>query len=43
MTPSLRDKIIAVCDHKIAEKGPQVGVSLVAGLTCVRSSAQVCG
>lgn len=30
MTPSLRDKIIAVCDRKIAQKGPEVGVSFYA-------------
>jgi hypothetical protein len=30
MTPSLRDRIIAVCDRKIAEKRPDVGVSFYA-------------
>ncbi|MBE0580259.1 DUF6500 family protein [Devosia sp.] len=30
MTPSLRDKIIAVCDRKIAQKGPEVGLSFYA-------------
>ncbi len=30
MRPSLRDKIIAVCDRKIAQKGPDVGLSFYA-------------
>ena len=30
MTPSLRDKIIAVCDRKIAQRGPEVGLSFYA-------------
>ncbi len=30
MTPSLRDKIVAVCNRKIAEKGPNVGLSFYA-------------
>ncbi|WP_412557760.1 DUF6500 family protein [Thalassospira sp. MIT1370] len=30
MRQSLRAKIIAVCDHKIAQKGPDVGVSFYA-------------
>lgn len=30
MTPSLRDKIIEVCNKKIAQKGPAVGVSFYA-------------
>ena len=30
MTPALRDKIVAVCDHKIAAKGPDVGLSFYA-------------
>lgn len=30
MRPSLRQKIIAVCDRKIAEKGPNVGLSFYA-------------
>jgi hypothetical protein len=30
MTPSLRDKIIAVCNRKIAEKGAEVGLSFYA-------------
>lgn len=30
MTPWLRDKMIAVCDRKIAEKGPDVGLSFYA-------------
>ncbi|MBX2833252.1 MAG: hypothetical protein KTR23_19165 [Rhodospirillales bacterium] len=30
MRQSLRDKIIAVCDRKIAEKGPNVGLSFYA-------------
>ena len=30
MRPSLRDKIIAVCDRKIAEKGADVGLSFYA-------------
>ncbi|WP_299890946.1 DUF6500 family protein [uncultured Lacinutrix sp.] len=30
MTPSLRDKIIAVCNKKIAQKGDAVGISFYA-------------
>jgi hypothetical protein len=30
MRPSLRDKIVAVCDRKIAEKGANVGLSFYA-------------
>lgn len=30
MRQSLRDKIIAVCDRKIAQKGPGVGLSFYA-------------
>lgn len=30
MTPNLRDKIIEVCDRKIAAKGPSVGLSFYA-------------
>jgi hypothetical protein len=30
MTPSLRNKMIAVCDRKIAEKGADVGLSFYA-------------
>jgi len=30
MRQSLRDKIIAVCDKKIAQKGPEVGLSFYA-------------
>ena len=30
MTPSLKTKIIAVCDKKIAQKGTNVGVSFYA-------------
>jgi len=30
MRQSLRDKIIAVCDKKIAQKGPNVGLSFYA-------------
>lgn len=30
MRPALRSKIIAVCDRKIAEKGPDVGLSFYA-------------
>ena len=30
MTPALRDKIVAVCDRKIAAKGPDVGLSFYA-------------
>lgn len=30
MRQSLRDKIIAVCDRKIAQKGPEVGLSFYA-------------
>jgi len=30
MRQSLRDKIIAVCDKKIAQKGPDVGLSFYA-------------
>jgi hypothetical protein len=30
MTPSLRDKLIAVCNRKIAEKGAEVGLSFYA-------------
>lgn len=30
MTPSLRAKMIAVCDRKIADKGPGVGLSFYA-------------
>lgn len=30
MTPSLKAKIIEVCDKKIAQKGPNVGVSFYA-------------
>jgi hypothetical protein len=30
MRPALRDKIVAVCDRKIAEKGPDVGLSFYA-------------
>ena len=30
MRPTLRDKIVAVCDRKIAEKGPDVGLSFYA-------------
>ena len=30
MTPSLRDKILAVCDKKIAQKGDAVGLSFYA-------------
>ncbi len=30
MTPSLRAKMIAVCDRKIAEKGADVGLSFYA-------------
>ncbi|WMW80875.1 DUF6500 family protein [Undibacterium cyanobacteriorum] len=30
MRPALRDKIIAVCEKKIAQKGAQVGVSFYA-------------
>ncbi|MBC06692.1 DUF6500 family protein [Thalassospira sp.] len=30
MRQSLRDKIIAVCDRKIAQKGPDVGLSFYA-------------
>lgn len=30
MRPSLRDKIVAVCNRKIAEKGPEVGLSFYA-------------
>ena len=30
MRPALRDKIIAVCEKKIAQKGEQVGVSFYA-------------
>ena len=30
MRQSLRDKIIAVCDKKIAQKGPKVGLSFYA-------------
>ena len=30
MTPSLKDKIRAVCDKKIAQKGDNVGVSFYA-------------
>ena len=30
MTPSLRDKIIAVCDRRIADKGADVGLSFYA-------------
>ena len=30
MTPALREKMIAVCDRKIAEKGPAVGLSFYA-------------
>lgn len=30
MQPSLRQKIIEVCDRKISEKGPSVGLSFYA-------------
>ena len=30
MTPALRDKMIAVCDRKIARSGPDVGLSFYA-------------
>ncbi|BAO76486.1 DUF6500 family protein [Winogradskyella sp. PG-2] len=30
MTPNLKAKIIEVCDKKIAQKGPKVGVSFYA-------------
>lgn len=30
MHPSLKQKIIAVCDKKISEKGPDVGLSFYA-------------
>ncbi|KZC99395.1 MULTISPECIES: DUF6500 family protein [unclassified Thalassospira] len=30
MRQSLRDKIIAVCDRRIAQKGPEVGLSFYA-------------
>ena len=30
MTPGLKDKIIEVCDKKIAQKGPNVGLSFYA-------------
>ncbi len=30
MTPELKDKIIAVCDKKIAQKGDNVGLSFYA-------------
>jgi hypothetical protein len=30
MRPTLRNKIMAVCDRKIAEKGPDVGLSFYA-------------
>lgn len=30
MRPELREKIIAVCDKKIAAKGPDVGLSFYA-------------
>lgn len=30
MRPSLRDKIIETCDRKIAQKGPNVGLSFYA-------------
>lgn len=30
MTPELRDKIIAVCEKKIASKGDNVGISFYA-------------
>ena len=30
MTPALRDKIVAVCDSKIAAKGSDVGLSFYA-------------
>jgi hypothetical protein len=30
MRQSLRDKIIAVCDRKVAQKGPEVGLSFYA-------------
>lgn len=30
MRQSLREKIIAVCDKKIAQKGPEVGLSFYA-------------
>jgi hypothetical protein len=30
MTPSLRDRMIAVCDRKIADRGPDVGLSFYA-------------
>nr|WP_295890765.1 DUF6500 family protein [uncultured Devosia sp.] len=30
MRPALRDKIVAVCNRKIAEKGPNVGLSFYA-------------
>ncbi len=30
MRQSLREKIIAVCDKKIAQKGPNVGLSFYA-------------
>lgn len=30
MTPALKEKIIAVCDKKIAQKGDTVGVSFYA-------------
>jgi hypothetical protein len=33
MRQSLRDKIIAVCDKKIAQKGPDVGLSFYAFFT----------
>lgn len=30
MTPALRDRIVAVCDRKIATRGPTVGLSFYA-------------
>ena len=33
MTPSLRQKIIAVCDKKITQKGENVGLSFYAFFT----------
>jgi hypothetical protein len=33
MSPSLRDKILAVCDKKIAQKGSDVGLSFYAFFT----------
>ncbi len=30
MTPSLRRKILQVCDRKLAQKGPNVGLSFYA-------------